>query len=123
MVHIILSIVLAALFVATGSPKIIGLPFSLKGRRALGLPAWFWRVTGSLEVLGAVGLVVGVWWAPLQFVAASALALFMIGAAIARIRGVRRAGVRLAKARNGVLLDAVLFVVLVADVVLIARTV
>ena len=120
MAHIILSIVLALLFVATGTPKVIGLPFSIKGRNALDLPAWFWRLTGSLEVLGAIALVVGIWVVPLQVAAASALALFMLGAAISRIRGVRRAGVRLAKARNGVLIDLVLFVVLGVDVVLIA---
>jgi uncharacterized membrane protein YphA (DoxX/SURF4 family) len=123
MAHIILSIVLAALFVATGTPKIVGLPFSLKGRDALDLPAWFWRLTGSLEVLGGIGLLVGIWFEPLQLVAASALALFMLAAASARIRGVQRAGVRLAKARNGVLLDLVVFVVLVIEVVLIVRNV
>jgi uncharacterized membrane protein YphA (DoxX/SURF4 family) len=123
MVHIILSIVLAVLFVATGTPKIIGLPFSLKGRDALDLPAWFWRLTGTLEVLGALGLVLGIWSEPLQVFAPSALALFMLAAASARIRGVRRAGVRLAKARNGVLLDLAVFVVLVVEVVLIAQNV
>jgi len=120
MAHIILSIVLAVLFVGTGTPKIVGLPFSIKGRNALRLPAWFWRLTGSLEVLGAIGLIVGIWVVPLGIAAASALTLFMIAAALARIRGIRLAQRPISRVAKGVTLDAVLAVVLIVDIVLLA---
>lgn len=43
-------------------------------------------VTGSLEVLGALGLLVGLWWPPALRLAAGGLALLMLAAVVVRVR-------------------------------------
>jgi len=50
-----------------------------------GLPAWR-RLTGSLEIVGALGLLVGVWWPPLGVAAAGGLTVLMAGGTWTRIR-------------------------------------
>ena len=121
MFHIILSAVLALLFLLTGAGKVLGLTFANQNRDRLGVHPTFWRVTGLLEWAGAVGLVVGIWWWPLGVAAACGLALLMLGAIGSRVRAHR------AKPTPGrafvltVAGDAVVFVLAVVTAVLIAR--
>ena len=119
MIHVIASIVLAVLYVGTGAGKVLGLAYATKQQKAIRVSPLFWRITGSLEWLGAVGLVVGIWVRPIGVAAASGLALFMIGAAVARIRASRLWGNNRGLA-SGVTIDLVLFVVCAATAVLIA---
>ena len=119
MIHVIASIVLAVLYVATGAGKVLGLGYANKQRKAIRLSPTFWRVTGSLEWLGAIGLIVGIWVRPIGVAAASGLALFMIGAAVSRIRAARLWQNSRGLA-SGLAVDAVLFVVCAAVAVLIA---
>ena len=122
--HIILSAVLALLFLLTGAGKVLGLAFAKRNRDRLGVHPTFWRVTGLLEWAGAVGLVIGIWWWPLGLAAACGLALLMLGAAGSRVRAGRRAGPtgsgagRVAIAVAG---DAVVLVLVVIAAVLIVR--
>jgi uncharacterized membrane protein YphA (DoxX/SURF4 family) len=118
-IHVIASVVLAVLYVATGAGKVLGLGYAKKQQKAIRVSPLFWRITGSLEWLGAVGLVVGIWVRPIGVAAASGLALFMIGAAVARIRASRLWGNTRGLA-SGVTIDLVLFLVCVATAVLIA---
>ncbi len=119
MVHIIVSIVLAVLFVATGSGKVLGLGYADRQRDQLRLGAAFWRVAGTCEWLGAAGLIAGIWLRPLGIAAAAGLVLFMVAAAVSRIRAARLAGSRRGLAA-GVTADVVLAVIAAATVVLIA---
>lgn len=120
--HVILSAVLAAFYLATGAGKVLGLAYAQKQQRAMRVSPAFWRLTGSLEWLGALGLIVGIWVPWIGLAAAIGLALFMIGAAVARVRAARLSGKfppgALAK---GVALDAVVFVVVAVLAILIAR--
>jgi uncharacterized membrane protein YphA (DoxX/SURF4 family) len=118
-IHVIASVVLAVLYVGTGAGKVLGLAYARKQQKAIRVSPLFWRITGSLEWLGAVGLVVGIWVRPIGVAAASGLALFMIGAAVARIRASRLWGNTRGLA-GGVTIDLVLFVVCGATAVLIA---
>ena len=119
MLHVILSIVLALVFLVTGSGKVLGQAYAHRNRKALRLSPAFWRVTGLLEWAGAAGLVVGIWVPVLGVAAASGLALFMIGAIVSRVRSARMIGKR--TPASGVAIDAVLFVLAVVDAVLIVR--
>jgi uncharacterized membrane protein YphA (DoxX/SURF4 family) len=118
-IHVVASIVLAVLYVGTGAGKVLGLGYARKQQKAIRVSPLFWRITGSLEWLGAVGLVVGLWVRPIGVAAASGLALFMIGAAVARIRASRLWGNTRGLA-SGVAIDLVLFLVCAATAVLIA---
>jgi uncharacterized membrane protein YphA (DoxX/SURF4 family) len=118
-IHVIASIVLAVIYVATGAGKVLGLGYANRQRKAIRVSSAFWRVTGSLEWLGALGLVAGIWVRPIGVAAASGLALFMIGAAVSRVRAARLWGNNRGLA-SGVTADAVLFVICAATAVLIA---
>ncbi|MCU1415246.1 MAG: hypothetical protein JWN80_2586 [Microbacteriaceae bacterium] len=92
MIHIIVSAVLALLFLVTGAGKVLGLGYANKQRDLLHVEPRFWRITGILEWAGAAGLIVGIWVPWLGIAAAVCLALFMVAAAVARIRASRKAG-------------------------------
>ena len=127
--HVIFSLVLALLFLLTGSGKVLGLAFANTNRDRLGIHPAFWRATGLLEWAGAVGLIAGIWWWPIGLAAACGLALLMLGAIASRVRA------RLASRSNGqaggqtsgrsfiltVVGDAVVFALAVVTAVLIAR--
>lgn len=52
----------------------------------LGLPTGGYRLVGVAELAGAVGLVVGLFWAPPGIAAAGGLVLLMIGALVTHLR-------------------------------------
>ncbi len=119
MVHIIVSIVLAVLFVATGAGKVLGLGYANRQRDLLRVGSAFWRVAGILEWLGALGLIVGIWVNAIGILAAAALALFMVAAALSRVRASRLAGTRKGLV-TGVAADIVLAIIAAVTAVLIA---
>jgi uncharacterized membrane protein YphA (DoxX/SURF4 family) len=93
--HVIVSLVLAALFISTGGSKIFGGSASRANRERLGVGAPLWWTTATLEWLAAAGLIVGV-WLPLAGLAASVgIVLLMIAAIVvrARAKGDQRAGI------------------------------
>jgi len=52
----------------------------------LGVPDWAVPVLGGLELLGALGLVVGIWSKPVGAAAAAGLTIYFAGAVIAHVR-------------------------------------
>ncbi len=95
----ILSVLLAAVFLAAGVPKLIGAePLILQAAAMRGFPEWIRIVVAVVEVIGAIGLLIPATSA----VAAMLLALLMIPAAITqRVSG-----------EPGILVPALLFVLL-----------
>ncbi|MCW2799714.1 MAG: hypothetical protein JWQ70_1186 [Aeromicrobium sp.] len=81
-----LTVVVAILFVFTGSAKLIGVSQSLEVRDQLSISANGWRAIGTLEVAGAVGTMVGLAWKPIGVAALTGLALLMVGAFVSRVR-------------------------------------
>jgi uncharacterized membrane protein YphA (DoxX/SURF4 family) len=122
--HIILSVVLALLFLATGSGKVLGLAFANRNRDALEVSPLFWRFTGALEWAGAGGLVIGIWLPPLGVTAAVGLGVLMVGAIVVRIRAALLSGQPLREIHGldrAVSLDVVVLALAVIEVVLIVR--
>lgn len=71
-----LSVLLSLIFLWFGSAKLLALPFETEAFARWGYPLWFMYVTGALEVLGAIGVLLPRWSA----LAAACLALLMVGA-------------------------------------------
>jgi uncharacterized membrane protein YphA (DoxX/SURF4 family) len=83
---LVLSVLLALVFVGAGTSKIVKNPTGADMADRLGYPLRLWRAIGWLEVAGALGLLVGLYWAPIGETAALCLALLMVGAVISHLR-------------------------------------
>ncbi len=84
---VILSVLLALGFAMAGVSKLSTSADKMVtelGR--LGVSARLVRIIGVLEILGAAGLVIGVWLGPLSIAAATGLTLLMIGAVLYHLR-------------------------------------
>lgn len=79
-VAIVLQVLLGLAFLLTAARKLLNTKDSLERRDTLRLTPWFWTLTGVLEALGALGLLVGIFWHPLAVAAALGLAVVMAGA-------------------------------------------
>ena len=105
---VVLTIVLAAVFLGAGIPKILGTKTSLRMRDQLQIKPQLYRVVGFLEIAAVAGLLIGLFVPVLSVAAAGGLALLMIGAIVTYIR---------AGEAKGSLPAAVLFVATVAAAV------
>lgn len=76
MKHPIVTILLALIFLASGSAKLASLEFELAAFARWGYPLWFMYLTGVIEVLGGLLLLVPL----LSALVAAGLGAFMIGA-------------------------------------------
>jgi putative oxidoreductase len=83
---IIVQVVLGLLFVSIGSMTVAGRKMFVENFRHFGYPQWFRVVTGSLEVLGGLGLLIGTWLPWLAALASIGLALVMLGAVSTQLR-------------------------------------
>lgn len=83
-------IVLAALLglAAAGSAfaKLRRVPAIVESMHAVGVSDAQMRILATLELLGAAGLVVGIWVPIIGIAAAACLALYFLGAVIAHVR-------------------------------------
>ena len=85
-VIIILQVLSGLLFLVIGSMTIAGRKFFVEAFRAFGYPQWFRVVIGSLEVLGGLGLIIGIWVPWLAALASAGLTLVMLGAVSSLLR-------------------------------------
>lgn len=76
---------LALVFIMSGGNKVLGTKQAQAQRAHLKLPAWFWRLTGALELLGALGLIVGYFVPAVAGLAAALLLIIMLGAVAAHL--------------------------------------
>ena len=83
---IIVQVVLGLLFVGIGSMTVAGRKMFVENFRRFGYPRWFRIVTGSLEVLGGIGLLIGIWLPWLAALASAGLILVMLGAVVTEVR-------------------------------------
>lgn len=83
---IIVQVVLGLLFVLIGSMTVAGMNMFVENFRRFGYPQWFRIVTGSLEVLGGIGLLIGIWLPWLAELASAGLTLVMLGAVLTEVR-------------------------------------
>jgi putative oxidoreductase len=69
--------------VGAGSGKLIGIDLSVKDFERYGYPEWFRFVTGGIETIGGLGLLVGLVFAPILAVLGGMLLIAtMIGAVL-----------------------------------------
>ena len=83
---ILVQVVLGLLFLAIGSMTVAGRQMFVDNFRRFGYPQWFRVVTGSLEVLGGLGLLIGIWVPWLAALASAGLSLVMLGAILTHVR-------------------------------------
>ena len=83
---IIVQVVLGLLFVAIGSMTVAGRKMFVENFQRFGYPQWFRVVTGALEVLGGLGLLIGIWIPWLAALASAGLTLVMLGAILTHLR-------------------------------------
>jgi hypothetical protein len=87
MTTVVVTILLAAMFLFASSIKLFGVRQSLEIRDHLGISAVLWRVIGLLELAGVIGAIVGMFWCPpLGVAAAVGLALLSVGAIVSHVR-------------------------------------
>jgi putative oxidoreductase len=83
---IVVQVVLGLLFVLIGSMNVAGMKMFVENFRRFGYPQWFRIVTGLLEVLGGIGLLIGIWLPWLAELASAGLTLVMLGAFVTEVR-------------------------------------
>ncbi|GGN19250.1 DoxX family protein [Streptomyces fuscichromogenes] len=83
---VVFAVLLALVYLAAGSSKALGQDKALAQADHLGVPHGAYRLIGALEVLGAAGVVVGLWVAWLGVAAGAGLALLMVGAVGTHLR-------------------------------------
>ncbi len=76
----IIQVVLAAAFLAAGGSKLAGAQAMVANFELWGYPQWFRLVTGSVEAISALGLLIGIWRPALAGLAGLWLAIAMLGA-------------------------------------------
>lgn len=77
---VILSALLALVFLAAGAPKVQLKGAVPDGLIEKGLSSGLVRFVGLAEAAAAVGLIVGIWWQPLGIAAAIGMVVVLIGA-------------------------------------------
>jgi hypothetical protein len=83
---VVVTVLLAALFLFAGSIKLLGVAKSLEIRDHLGVQPLQWRLIGTCELAGVAGVIVGLWWSPIGLAAAIGLALLSVGAIAFHVR-------------------------------------
>ena len=84
--YVVLAILLGVLLPFSASMKFRRAPQIVETLGKIGVPdAWFPRL-GALEAAGGLGLVIGIWWAPLGIAAAIGLVLYFVGAVYFHVR-------------------------------------
>ncbi len=76
----VFSSVLALVFLGAGSSKVAKVKMQQDNAAHLGFTIAAYQRIGTLQIAGAIGLVIGLWVAPLGIAAATGLTLMMIGA-------------------------------------------
>src|ERR1700761_2708923 len=82
---VVLTLLLAAVFIGAGIPKILGTKTSLRMRDHLQINPQLYRVVGFLEIAAVAGLLIGLFVPVLGVAAAVGLALLMIGGIVTHI--------------------------------------
>jgi hypothetical protein len=83
---LLVSVVLALLFLATAAGKLTGHPASVAIRDHLAIPVVRWQQIGLLEVAAAAGVLIGLALRPLGIAAAAGLVLLSLGAIATHVR-------------------------------------
>lgn len=78
--------ILGVLFLSLGIQKIVGYQLQVEIFKNLNLPQWFRVVTGWIQLVGVVGLIIGFWLPWVVVIAGLWFAVTMLVAVFAHIR-------------------------------------
>ncbi|RBM23019.1 DoxX family protein [Streptomyces sp. PT12] len=84
--YVIVGIVLALLLTFSGRTKLARDERIVEGLTGIGVPLSWFPFLAASEFAGAIGLVVGFWWAPIGIAAAIGVILYFVGAVAAHLR-------------------------------------
>ncbi len=85
--YVIIAVLLAGILVLSASLKLRGDERSVQSiHEVVGVPLSWFPWLAACEVAGAIGLLVGIAWAPIGIAAAIGVVLYMTGAVIGHIR-------------------------------------
>jgi putative oxidoreductase len=91
-VAIVLEILLGLMFLMAGVMKLTGAKMHVDNFSRMKLPQWFRVITGLVELVGAVAILIGIWVHSWAAWAGVLLALTMVGAIAAHLRSKDPAG-------------------------------
>ncbi|KQS66675.1 DoxX family protein [Modestobacter sp. Leaf380] len=80
------SVLLSLALLASAAGKLTKNPGATQAVLGVGVPAGRIPVLAALEIAGALGLLVGLAWAPLGIAAAGGVVLYFVGAVVAHLR-------------------------------------
>ncbi|RKN12493.1 DoxX family protein [Streptomyces radicis] len=84
--YVIVGIALALMLTVSGRTKLARDERIVEGITGLGVPLGWFPFLAASEIAGAIGLVVGIWWAPIGIAAAIGVTLYFVGAVGAHLR-------------------------------------
>ncbi|MCO6007206.1 DoxX family protein [Actinoallomurus purpureus] len=84
--YAIVGILLAVVLLLSASGKLTRNEKIVEGITGIGVPLGMFPFLAACEIAGAVGLVIGLWYAPLGVAAAIGVVLYFVGAAGAHLR-------------------------------------
>ena len=82
---IIMQAILAVFILVGGFIKLFRIPFQVEHRQCYQYPLWLMSVIGIVELIGAIGMIGGIWNPCLVFVSGVLFVILMIGAIHAHI--------------------------------------
>jgi len=85
-ITIVLQVLLGLAFLGAGGSKLAGVQQQVDDLARYRYPRWFMLVTGTVEVIGAFGMLVGIFVPTLAVLAGLLLAATMVGAFLTHIR-------------------------------------
>ncbi len=83
---IVLQILLGLAFLGAGGSKLAGAQSQKNDFKRFGYPPWFMYLTGILELIGALGMIVGVFLPVWKVPTGLLLAVVMVGAILTHVR-------------------------------------
>jgi hypothetical protein len=83
---IVLALLLGLAAVGSAMGKLRRVPQVVESMHAVGVRDSQIPVLAALELLGALGLLVGIWFVPIGMAAAAGLTLYFLGAVVANVR-------------------------------------
>lgn len=83
---IILQIVLGLMFLFLGITSLAGAKKALENFAHIQVPTWFRYVTGLVQLVGAIGMIIGIWVPSYAFLAGIWLGITMLVGALLHVR-------------------------------------
>lgn len=85
--YLVVTILLAAMALFSGFGKLRNDPHIVKViHETVGVPMKYFPLLAACEIAGAVGLILGIWWAPVGVAAGIGLLLYFLGAVLSHLR-------------------------------------